>query len=154
MQIHLRKMACLVVALAVAGCAVTPQQFAQRKNTMTDTEVCQAARSARQSGDANYVRGVNDEGYRRGLTVDRCNALVAQADRDGAIAAVALAGMAALALASHQNGNAAAPAPAGEYAWVRALNAQRRPIWECREVKTGKLEEPYHCKDLAKPGRD
>lgn len=144
----------MMAALAVTGCAVTPQQFAQRKNTMSDTEVCQAAKSARQSGEAGYVRMVNEEGYRRGLTVDRCNALVAQSERDGAIAAVALVGVAALALASQQSGHAAAPAQSSEYAWVRTLNAQRRPVWECREVKTGKPEEAYHCKNLPKPGRD
>lgn len=147
------RMVCLAAALALAGCAVTPQQFAQRKNTMSDTDVCQAAKSARQSGDRNYILMVNEEGDRRGLTVDKCNALIAQSDRGAAIAAVALVGIAALAVASNQN---AAPAPAGnnEYAWVRSYNEQHRPVLVCKEVKTGKVEEAYHCQNHPKPGRD
>lgn len=151
-----RLRAALIATLfAITGCAVTSQQFAQRKNTMSDTEVCRAATVARQSADNSYIAMVNQEGERRSLTVDKCKALIAESDKNNAIAAVALVGMAAVALASSQD-NAAPPSNKKneEYAWARAYNDKRQLVWVCREEATGKLEEPEDCKDLPKPGRD
>lgn len=147
------RIACIATAIAVAGCAVSPQQFAQRKNSMSDTEVCQAANNARESRDNDYIRTANAEGYRRNLTPEKCAALIAKADENNVIGAVALLGVAAIAVAANQGGgNGAAPPQArtSEYAWVRSYDKQRRLSWVCKEVKTGKEEEPYHCKDLPK----
>lgn len=145
----------IATLIAVTGCAVTPQQFSQRKNTMSDTDVCRAATAARQTKDDSYIAMVNQEGERRALTVEKCKTLIAESDKNNAIAAVALVGMAAVALASSQD-NGAAPVNKKneEYAWARAYNNKRQLVWVCKEVATGKLEEPEDCKGLPKPGRD
>lgn len=150
-----RTAVCLALVVATSGCAVSPQQFAQRKQTMSDTDVCRAAQSARQSGDAGYITMVNEEGNRRRLTVDKCNALITQEDRGAAIAAVAAVGIAALAIAANQDSGTAAPPVGGaSHVWVRSFNERRQPVWVCKEVKTGKVEEPYHCGGRPTSGRD
>lgn len=145
----------IATLIAVTGCAVTPQQFSQQKNTMSDTEVCRAATAAQQSADDSYIAMVNQEGERRSLSVEKCKALIAESDKNNAIAVVALVGMAAVVLASSQD-NAAPPANKKneKYVWTRAYNDKRQLIWVCREVATGKLEEPEDCKSLQKPGRN
>lgn len=98
---------------------------------------------------------VNQEGERRALTVEKCKALIAESDKNNAIAAVALVGMAAVALASSQDkGAAPVNKKKEEYAWARAYNDKRQLVWVCREVATGKQEEPEDCKGLPKPVRD
>lgn len=146
------RLACIATIVAVTGCAVTSSQFSQRKNTMSDTEICQAAKNARDSGNNDYIRMANEEGYRRNLTVEKCHALIAKSEQDNVIGAAALIGVAAIAVAVNQNDSStAAPANksnSNEYAWVRSYDKQRRLTWVCKETKTGKEEELYHCNNL------
>ena len=120
---------------------------------MSDTEVCRAASTARQSGDDAFVSMVNEEGERRSLSAGKCKTLIADSDRDTAIAAAAIIGIAVVAMASSQGGgNAPPPASNEEYAWRLNYNANRQPVWVCREVGSGEPEEAYHCQNLPKPG--
>lgn len=160
-----QKSSAVFLAIALAGCATTPQQFEQRRYSMSDLEVCNAWRDAERSRDPAFIRQTRSEATRRGVSVERCKTLIAERDRAvaGAVAAVAIIGLAVAASRKGGGGGGSYATPYQaqpvdrEWDWDLFQNEHGRQVWACRGVQTGQFAETSQCQfrlqtDLRWPG--
>jgi hypothetical protein len=136
-----------VVAASVAGCAVTHEQFGQRRAGMSDTQVCRTWVAAVRAGNHSYASDASEEAGRRGVTEQGCVDLIKR--QDAAIAAaVVILGVAAIAASKAGGGGGSAYAPAqAEYAWDWDLfyNQYNQLVWACRGIQTGQFADQWRC---------
>lgn len=147
---RLRRVLVAVVAVALASCAVTPQQFAQQRYSLSDLEVCRAAISAAKSSDYNFQSITQDEARRRGLAPESCARLVKEANEKAVAAAAVVIGVIAIAAAARKGGGGSSYAPTTgvtdtDWSWDLFYNEYRQSVWACRGHQTGRFAELSRC---------
>ena len=147
-----RWIALLLVTVACTGCALTLAGFSQNRYSLSNTEVCLAARAAHNAGDGSFIQMVYDEATRRGLNGRQCRSLVAQHDRRAAAVGLAIAGGVAagatIAAAASQRGGSRGSYYVADYDWDWDLyyNAQGQLVWSCRGIQTGRFAPLSNCR--------
>lgn len=142
-----------MMAVMVAGCAITPERFESNKYSLDDVDVCRALETSGKAGDLAFVRSVADEYARRNLDPQRCSTLIETQNRNrvAAVAAVLLVGAAVAAARSGGGGSPqpASYAPAGavdyDWEWDQFYNSSYQLVWACRGVQTGQFAPEQRC---------
>jgi hypothetical protein len=138
------------VASGLTACAITPEQFYANRTSYTDEQVCSMWRHY----DGPVEQGAIAEAARRGISVDRCTAILAAAEQRNANVAAGL--MLILALGAASQGAATAPMPMmpvasdTEWAWDQYRNDAGNLVWACRGVQTGQFWPEVRCQFLPK----
>lgn len=139
------------VALAVMGCAMTPQVFERRRAAMTNYEVCSSWIDAEKARDWQFLQATKDEAGTRGLDAQGCADLVVAERKKAAAVIGGLLLVGAIAAAAKGGGGGyRAPVPAYNVAdtqwdWDYMNGGNGFPIWVCRGVQTGQFAEEAKC---------
>ena len=136
--------------VALVSCAITPQDFYANRASYSNEQVCRIWRVY----DGEVSDAAAAEAARRGMSVERCRAILAEADKRDSSAAVGAAFL--LALFAAASGAGAAPAPAvpvavdTEWGWDQFYNERNELVWACRGVQTGQFQPIVRCQYLPK----
>lgn len=139
-----------VLALSLIGCAVTHQHFSSVRSSMSNEQVCDASVDSRKGDSLAFMSDTYSEVTRRGMTVESCEAMVAEKKRNAAMLVAVLAG-AALAVSASKGGGAAAPsawAPTAvdtDWAWDQFYGPNFQLMWACRGIQTGQFADQWRC---------
>lgn len=141
----LQKVAATITALAMSGCAMTPERFHAEREKLTDGQVCDTVSVAIERGDPTFSEALAAEIQRRGLSRERCEEIAADERRAAAIFLAVLAVGAAAAAGSGGGGNSYAGTRDYNWAWDQFANQNGVLVWACRGIQTGQFAEEYHC---------
>jgi hypothetical protein len=158
--------ALLVVAM-VTGCAASPERFYADPSSISDTQLCRTFLTSAVGTDVKFAADVRNSAGLRGLSYERCQAMVNR--QNVQIGAGALLGAAIIAVARNGSSNTsvgvgvgvglggdaverAGPVYDSQWEWDEYTDAERRLVWACRGVQSGHISETYHCAD--KPQAD
>lgn len=142
--------ALLSIAVAMSGCAMSPQQYYAKREAWTDHEVCQTFILASKA-QANYefIADLRSDAAARGQDHDSCVKMVDDGNRKAALAFVAVLGVIAIAAVARNGGGGGGgyngSASDSSWEWDEFYNAQYQLVWACRGVQTGQFSEQYHC---------
>lgn len=144
-----RRTVSAAACVALVSCAVTPQEFYANRTSYSPVQVCRIWRE----GDDTVGAAAAQEAARRGLSVERCRALLAEADKNSQ--AAVLGGVFLLSLLAIAAGGSGAPPSAiapvhvdTEWAWDQFYNEQNVLVWACRGVQTGQFHPLVRCQYL------
>lgn len=147
-----RRMVSAGACVALASCAITPQQFHANRESYSAEQLCNIWRTH----DDEIAAAAEREAHRRGMDVERCRAILAESDkRNQAAAAGALLALVLIGAAAKGGGGAAPAAVAPvhvdtEWAWDQFFNEHNELVWGCRGVQTGQFHPLVRCQYLVK----
>lgn len=150
----MRIFSAVVAAAFLAGCAVTPEQFARERYNLRDDEVCRARLKVISTGNTSFRTQLNDELSRRQIDPLDCPQIVQNASNKAAgAAALAILGAALVAVAKSGGGGGYSPyTPYTPYvvtdfdwAWDQFYNEHSQLVWACRGKQTGQFAVLERC---------
>lgn len=147
--------ASLVVSSLITGCAVSPQQFAEKRQSLRPDELCRTREAAERKNNFSFLSEIDQELTRRGISPNECSDIVKKSNSNAAGAAVVILGALAIAAAAKSGGyggNSYQPNTNTDYdwAWDQFYNSQYNLVWACRGIQTGQFAELYRCNYKAK----
>lgn len=148
MRREFSKVVALAVAVALTGCAISPELFKRRGAQMRDDEVCSARADAENARDVRFQEAVIAEARRRGLSAARCDAmLIEQRENAAAVIGAVLLVAGAVAVAKHSGGNYVPASVEGDTRWDWDLmnGSDGRPVWVCRGIQTRQFADLARC---------
>lgn len=155
----------LLAAALLAGCAASPERFYADPASISDTQLCRTFLTSAVGTDVKFAADVRGSAAMRGLTYERCQAMVNR--QNVQIGAGALIGAAMVAVARSSGGSTgvgvgvgvglgghagerAGPVYDSQWDWDEYTDPQQRLVWACRGVQSGQISETYHCADKAR----
>lgn len=144
------------LAVCIAGCAVSPRQFAAQRTTLSDVDVCRAYEASRKSRDVSFIMDTERELNARGVVRTNCPGLISAANQKTGQAVVGIAAalllIAAVAAGGGGGGAGQSYANTTDYAWSWDLhyNQYGQLVWSCRGEQTGQFADLYRCQGKIK----
>jgi hypothetical protein len=143
----------LLLAIALTGCAVSPDRFYADPVSLSDGQLCRTLNRAA-GADPAFAADVRLEVHARGFTDESCRSLVSS--QNSAIATGFLLGTAVATRTRHRHvgvgvgvGIAIPTGPARiddtEWDWDQFHDQQRQAAWACRGVQSGQYTSPERC---------
>ena len=134
----------------ISGCAVSPQQFSQKKHTLRADEICRAREAAVEKKNYSFLNDIDLELTSRGIQANECSKIIKESNLKTAGVAVAVLGVLAIAAAAKSGGyggNNYQPNNAADYdwAWDQFYNSEYNLVWACRGVQTGQFADVNRC---------
>jgi hypothetical protein len=143
----------LLLSVYLSGCAATTYaDFATRRQSLNDNDVCYAWMYGGENNDALLEREARAEAIRRGLAFAKCVDSYESAKNTQTGLAVLAVVIAAFALAKRGGGGGGYASTPTDYEWDWDLfyNEYRQLVWACRGVQTGRFAEVERCQFKAK----
>jgi hypothetical protein len=149
-----KRFICYLFIVSLVACTTTPQQFAEKRYSISNGNVCRTLRDAEKRGDYGFATEVRSEVDRRGLDDARCDAEITKQNVGAGLAIVAAALVVAAASKSGGGGGGNAYASSTDYdwAWDEFYNKSYQLVWMCRGKQTGQFADNSKC--LYKPQND
>ena len=141
------------VAIALSGCAMTPNYFRANESRLSNFEVCRTWQSASQSSDSSFAVDVGRAANMRGFDRAQCDHLVAEQQRKAAavIGALLLVG-AGVAAARSSSGGGGYYVPRFQpnavdtsWDWDQFRDQNGALVWACRGVQSGQFAIHERC---------
>ncbi len=148
------KLLCGLIAASLAGCAVSPRQFAQERSTLPTVDVCRAFESATKARDVDFISATSNELSARGVSSFDCRDMVAKENSRTGGVLLGIAAAALLVAAASAGGGVGGAGTAGSsytsstdysWAWDQYYNQYGQLVWSCRGRQTGQFAELYRC---------
>ena len=144
---NVRKVCVVIVAcIAVAGCSSNPKEFAEKRYSLSNANVCRTQSEAYKSGNYQFASEVQSELNRRGLNAAKCES---EMTSQSAGAAVAILGAVLLVAAASKGGGGGgqynSPVTDYDWAWDQFYNQSYQLVWVCRGKQTGEFATQDKC---------
>lgn len=141
----------LVSFSLLVGCAVGPQQFAEKRYTLRPDELCRAHEAAQKDNNYSFLTDIEQELSNRGISPFECADILKDSNRKAAGVAIAILGILAVAAAAKSGGsggNNYQPITSSQdhdWAWDQFYNERFDLVWACRGKQTGRFSELSRC---------
>ena len=138
----------LAIALAMTGCAVTPQEFYSQRSSLGEVTLCRTYRSAAQKGQVQLAQDIQSDLRTRFNTyASQCDKIIS--DSENAILGGILVAAAVVAVANSGGGSGgyypSSRVEDSDWAWDAFYNQYGSLVWRCRGIQTGQFAENGHC---------
>lgn len=147
----MRSLVCVFTAMAVGGCAISPQLFYAKREKFSDYEICTAWADAAKGTNTSFTYDVSREAAQRGYDGPGCTALIREQQGNAAALLVGVLVVAGAAAVATRGGSGGPFVPTdNQWDWDLQNSDQGVPVWVCRGVQTGQYAELWRCAGLAK----
>ncbi len=145
-----RRLVSLLVVFSLFACSSTPQQFAEKRYSLSEANLCRTYKEAQEKGDYSFSRDVKTEIDRRNITPQQCESAMTKQSVGAALAVVGAALVVGAAARSRGGGGGA---PSNQYAattdydwaWDQFHNQYYQLVWACRGRQTGQFAPNEKC---------